>query len=261
MKNFISILTATFLVIFLSFMPVNQTQAQELTIEGVEQTVCIRVLDDGNLFDDVELKISEEGTTSYDSKIDHLKEFSTYEGTPQIFSLSANYRDYMSTNYLPIISADELVIPMGFDAVEGDYTLALKELTIDADEMYLLDLFKDEKIHFNNNFAYNFSHNGGMIDYRFVVVLKNATSSVFDNELKENQVTLFPNPTQGMASINGVAQNSTVKVYDISGKLQSEFISESTVINIDITSLKSGMYLVKFLGLNNEEGMVRLVKN
>jgi len=68
--------------------------------------------------------------------------------------------------------------------------------------------------------------------------------STFDN------VKLFPNPSSGQFSINGLQQDSTVNIYDINSKLiLNKIVNNNETINLDNTT--PGLY---FINISNQEG-------
>lgn len=70
---------------------------------------------------------------------------------------------------------------------------------------------------------------------------------------------LLPNPTSGIATLSGIAENTSISLYDVSGNLITSFIAPSLPVTIDATPLATGLY---FLTVANESGVstVRLVK-
>ena len=88
-------------------------------------------------------------------------------------------------------------------------------------------------------------------------LVKSSTLSVDDNYL--SNFSLYPNP-----SINSVELNSTntpiseISIYDLSGKLLlSKKYNSETNINLNISNLASGIYLLK---INNKKS-IKLIKN
>lgn len=124
----------------------------------------------------------------------------------------------------------------GYNYVEGigDINSGLFSLFI----MYFengefLNCFEDNQVTFSNN------DNGGCV-----------TTSL--NELvDENNLKIYPNPTSNQIFIEFEYLTQTkVIVYNISGKeVYSSFINQTKSI-IDVSSYKSGLYLVKVIGEN-----------
>jgi len=72
----------------------------------------------------------------------------------------------------------------------------------------------------------------------------------FDNN-QENEVIIYPNPVENFFVISSDNQlNSSLKIYDIQGKLQFEKINYQTNETIDISHLSTGIY---FLNIDNHK--------
>jgi len=78
---------------------------------------------------------------------------------------------------------------------------------------------------------------------------------VSTTDIKENAntdlLTIFPNPAASTLTIKGFANNSTVEIYNISGRLL--LTKQLTMPELDISSLAKGLYFIK---LTNKEGSV-----
>lgn len=71
--------------------------------------------------------------------------------------------------------------------------------------------------------------------------------------------SLYPNPTQTTFNINMNVSN--VEIYDLTGKLVKSFNGEFTLVNsFDISTLNSGMYMVKVQNENNQMLTTKLIK-
>lgn len=66
------------------------------------------------------------------------------------------------------------------------------------------------------------------------------------NDINSNQISIFPNPSNGKMQIIGTYEND-IEVFDLVGKLITT--TKATNNEIDLTSLKSGIYLLK---INNQ---------
>lgn len=65
----------------------------------------------------------------------------------------------------------------------------------------------------------------------------------------ENQISIYPNPTVDYISINNGQNIEKILVYDLSGKLVSQFNNKSK--NLYLGNLSSGNYFIKILDKNN----------
>jgi photosystem II stability/assembly factor-like uncharacterized protein len=81
--------------------------------------------------------------------------------------------------------------------------------------------------------------------------------------VKNNVVSAFPNPTNGLVRINTSYEgNVNVRVFDILGNLVSSFESYSTKIGlpVDLRNLSSGVYSVQVMDMNGMTSIVKIVK-
>jgi len=81
--------------------------------------------------------------------------------------------------------------------------------------------------------------------------------------VKNNVVSAFPNPTNGLVRINTSYEgNVNVHVFDILGNLVSSFESYSTKIGlpVDLRNLSSGVYSVQVMDMNGMTSIVKIVK-
>ncbi len=86
----------------------------------------------------------------------------------------------------------------------------------------------------------------------------------FKSELMEQVVTVYPNPTNGVVSLQNpyVGQDkSTIALMDISGKIIQQFVSDEITFNLDLTQYSSGIYLIAFTsGITGEKISVKIIK-
>lgn len=73
--------------------------------------------------------------------------------------------------------------------------------------------------------------------------------SVYEEELSETKVTIYPNPTKGMlkVDISGVEQfeNAQISLYDLTGKLLQQWAGISQSNTIDLSERTPGMYIMQ----------------
>ncbi|GAB1454100.1 hypothetical protein MASR2M47_41560 [Draconibacterium sp.] len=73
------------------------------------------------------------------------------------------------------------------------------------------------------------------------VVTVSTTTSV--NEQFMNRLMVYPNPVMDRLYIAGIQQNEKFEIYNIEGKLELKIIASNN--GIDVSGLKSGIYLIK----------------
>ena len=74
-----------------------------------------------------------------------------------------------------------------------------------------------------------------------------------------DDVTIYPNPVQSIATVQGAA-NTTIRIYDMEGK---SFVSQNISSNnetLDLSGLAAGVYYTQIIGLKTTKVM-KLVKN
>ena len=75
--------------------------------------------------------------------------------------------------------------------------------------------------------------------------------SVYEEELSETKVTIYPNPTKGMlkVDISGVEkfENARISLYDLTGKLLQQWAGISQSNEIDLSERTPGMYIMQIV--------------
>jgi hypothetical protein len=78
-------------------------------------------------------------------------------------------------------------------------------------------------------------------------------------ENKQIQLTLFPNPTRGRLSLQGLEQIVACEVFTAEGKNVTDNITWNGM-EVDVTKLSSGSYILKVMDASNKIGVARFVK-
>jgi glucose/arabinose dehydrogenase len=76
---------------------------------------------------------------------------------------------------------------------------------------------------------------------------------------KISEIKIYPNPATGYVTIEGIALDNNVKVYDLSGNLIDSKQSLSTEGNLLISGLDAGVYLLKFTDRHSNNRQVRKI--
>ncbi len=91
-------------------------------------------------------------------------------------------------------------------------------------------------------FRYECAHQG-------IINLLNNPCGVDITKTAEDQIAVFPNPSNGIFTIDGIEQdNFTIKIIDTYGKLILEYNNNNT---IDLSSYSNGIYFLKITQQNN----------
>ena len=115
-----------------------------------------------------------------------------------------------------------------------------------------------QSVNLNDNegtWIYRVSYNGETVDHEFTV----NTLGVNDNELEF--VTMAPNPTQSSVRLQSQQPMTGLKIYDLNGRLLSEQDVNSSMFELNVSGLQSGMYFVRILGEDGSAQSLRLIKN
>ena len=87
--------------------------------------------------------------------------------------------------------------------------------------------------------------------------------SVYEEELSETKVTIYPNPTRGMLKIDisGVEkfENARNSLYDLTGKLLQQWAEISQSNAIDLSERTPGMYIMR-IAYNGKISSWKIIK-
>jgi hypothetical protein len=105
----------------------------------------------------------------------------------------------------------------------------------------------------------NVTGNHGNTDM-WVVKLSTLTS-ITDENKSFNAINIYPNPTKNILNIENISPNSTIKIYDISGRLIiTQKSNQQITLAINTSDLLNGIYLLE-LGNENSRHFERIVIN
>ncbi|TGD58411.1 LamG-like jellyroll fold domain-containing protein [Flavobacterium humi] len=136
--------------------------------------------------------------------------------------------------------------PLFTNAASGDYTLNPGSPAIDtgnnANAIGTTDLL-------NNQRVFNSTVDMGAFEFGSTVLGLQSFDSFPD-------FSIYPNPTSSLVNIESNKEIKSIEVYSLEGKLI--FISIEN--KIDVSNLKSGLYLIKVTNSQNETVIKRLIK-
>ncbi len=80
------------------------------------------------------------------------------------------------------------------------------------------------------------------------------TPSGLDDEIIDNEIQVYPNPTSGLITVS-TRQNCSIQVIDMLGKLvfETNHIDHNQAVLIDLSTLDNGIYTIQ---LNSENGLL-----
>mgnify|MGYP002523822420 CR=1 FL=1 len=73
------------------------------------------------------------------------------------------------------------------------------------------------------------------------------------NEVEENAVAVYPNPSNNVINVNATSNISNVEVYTITGQKVGDFTANNTNTTISTANLTPGMYLMK---IHTDNGVI-----
>ena len=80
-------------------------------------------------------------------------------------------------------------------------------------------------------------------------------------ELAQYNISIYPNPFKNEFNISNLEGVNDIKVYDITGKEVYEYITASTQITINLSSVEPGIYFVKAKSDNGKNVSKKIVKD
>ncbi|MFY8097697.1 MAG: T9SS type A sorting domain-containing protein, partial [Flavobacterium sp.] len=99
-------------------------------------------------------------------------------------------------------------------------------------------------------------YNYALTDAQVSQLYNNNTLSTSDFDQNNLEVALYPNPVQDILNINVDNAIKSVEIYNIQGQK----VLNSTSNEVDMSSLNSGIYLVKITDENNSIATKKVVK-
>ncbi len=79
------------------------------------------------------------------------------------------------------------------------------------------------------------------------IFVENCSSNSF-SEASASTIKLFPNPNKGLFQLEGLGNKmTTIRIYDISGRLQKSIENHSDHVQISMTNFESGIYYLRLI--------------
>lgn len=134
--------------------------------------------------------------------------------------------------------------------------------------LLLLALFSSDTYAQHIKYTYDSAGNRKKRQKEIVVQTRGALSdgeepSVYEEELSETKVTIYPNPTKGMlkVDISGVQkfEESRISLYDLTGKLLQQWAGISQSNAIDLSDRTPGMYIMQ-IAYNGKVSTWKIIK-
>lgn len=134
--------------------------------------------------------------------------------------------------------------------------------------LLLLALFSSDTYAQHIKYTYDSAGNRKKRQKEIVVQTRGALSdgeepSVYEEELSETKVTIYPNPTKGMlkVDISGIQkfEESRISLYDLTGKLLQQWAGISQSNAIDLSDRTPGMYIMQ-IAYNGKVSTWKIIK-
>ncbi len=94
----------------------------------------------------------------------------------------------------------------------------------------------------------NVYQNGALISSQATYISQlDLVLSIDDSNLKDNDITIFPNPANNYIKIKNRSYKTPINIYDLKGVFIKSIIIENGKTEIDISSFASGTYLIKYI--------------
>ena len=79
------------------------------------------------------------------------------------------------------------------------------------------------------------------------------------SSLEAQEISIYPNPAKSVLYINN-AQNSSIVITDMVGKIISNQISEKENLSLNISDLAPGIYMIRFVNNNGAAFVKKFIK-
>lgn len=86
-----------------------------------------------------------------------------------------------------------------------------------------------------------------------------ACTGLAETDSQLQAVSLFPNPANGKATLNGLSGTNSISVINVLGQSVLNLVSDEESVNLDLSNQPSGNYLVKITDSSKETRIMKLV--
>lgn len=189
------------------------------------------------------------------------------ENAKEIFPVSS--ANWISVGDLQLVDNQPLFL-FSNNISDGVNPIQLGVVLLDADGNYVWpEEYRMIATSQGNKFRYDFTKNtsgqsvalwsenrdGGNFAFAQNVVIEGDAQSV--NDLDQSKVIVYPNPTNGMVTIQSDQPVSKIEIIDFAGNLVSEKLNAKS---IDLQNLPNGVYLIKTTLKDNSVKINKIVK-
>ncbi|TXB66873.1 T9SS type A sorting domain-containing protein [Vicingus serpentipes] len=200
------------------------------------------------------------GGTLYDADI-YIQPYVSYDVTV----------DFTVDGCLPTTGGGNISVTNTSSPILNDRMYSLAAFLGNTDTSYVYNFGEDATLIYQENPNHTYATSGtytvtllaGLQGWRSVALCSESQTGTADictgiNENSNTTVQLYPNPVNNLLNINGLEVNSSINIFDLTGKLViSKNNLSNTNFSISTESLKAGVY---FVSINNENTPTKTVK-
>lgn len=97
-------------------------------------------------------------------------------------------------------------------------------------------------------------NNSNQVTGQITISCTSPRSPIKPGDAGAEDLTIYPNPTQGAFIINGITQNSSVDVYnELGAKVKTMQVSDATTaLSVDMSNMPNGIYFVRIIDSDGE---------
>lgn len=131
------------------------------------------------------------------------------------------------------------------------------DTSVNNNTFWLGGLFSSTSSTFNGTVDDLIIYNFALTDDQVLNLFNSPTLSSQDFNLNNLEVSLYPNPTNGILNIDMTTEIQSIEIYNIQGQK----VLHTTQKQINVSNLSTGMYLIKILDAQNRFSTKKFMKN
>ena len=176
-----------------------------------------------------------------------------FKGTGFVYQFPANQLMAENTTFYIASKSSVFLSRYGF-AANGEFT---RNLSNSNQELVLADAFGNiiDTVHYYDSLPWpNADGNGSFLQLTNTALENNIASSwtatnmdaLSNNDwIKNDWINIAPNPTSNFITIKALQPISNIQVFDMQGRIVRSASENTSSVNIDLSSVSNGIYLVK----------------
>jgi hypothetical protein len=101
-------------------------------------------------------------------------------------------------------------------------------------------------------------------DFNPPIITNTATTefvdNLGDNDFSQNEISVYPNPTNGLLNINSTSVIENIEIFDMLGRQLINKSINQTDVELDLSTFQSGVYFIK-IESNGSSETRKIIKN